>query len=88
VIPGDEYLYYAYGNSYNVSRRYIQTKCLTSVTGADFRLTFDYVLRSDLVGDKLLQGITLYDRQNTPITKVDFAYDTYTATTQPEGVLF
>ncbi|HBL78307.1 MAG: hypothetical protein A2W90_16375 [Bacteroidetes bacterium GWF2_42_66] len=91
---GDDYdyciddLYHTYGNSYEVSRRYTQTKCLTSVIGADIKLTFGYISRADLVGDKLLSTITLYDGQDNVVSNVDFDYYTYTATTQPEGVLY
>lgn len=88
VHPEEEYFYQYYGSSYNVSRRYTQTKCLASVIGTNFKLTFDYVSREDLVGDKLLAMITLYDGQNNIVSNVDFDYDTYIATTQPQGALF
>lgn len=80
-------LYRMSTNSYNVSRRHTTTKYLTSVTGSEFRLAFDYFSRYDLVGDKMLNMITLYDKSNNPIQRATFTYDTYTSTTQLQGVL-
>lgn len=85
--PEDEPLYFTSANSYNVSRRHTTTKYLTSVSGSEFSLTFNYFSRNDLVGDKMLNMITLYDKSNNPIRRATFTYDTFTSSTQLQGVL-
>jgi len=88
-IPGEsEDAYRISTNSYNVSRRYTSTKCLTSVTGSEFSLVFDYFSRNDLYGDNMLNMITLYDKSNSSIQRVTFTYDTYTSNSTPQAVLF
>ncbi len=84
---GSNIFYEMSANSYSVSRRHISTKCLTSVTGSEFRLVFDYFSRYDLVGDEMLNMITLYDKSNNPIQRATFTYDTFTSSTQLQGVL-
>jgi hypothetical protein len=66
--------YYSNNHSYCTRSKWTSTKYLTSVTGPNFNLGFTYRNRNDLVGDKILEKITLNNDQGQTVSQADFSY--------------
>ncbi len=83
----NEAVYFVNTHTYGIKKKTTQTKYLTSVSGNNFLLQFNYSSRSDLEGDRLLNNISLYDVHNNLTSKVDFSYDMYTSSSAIESLL-
>ena len=72
--------------TYCIRRKTTNTQLLSSVTGDNFTLTYNYLTRNDIYNEKLLQTIVLQNN-STVIKGVTFNYDQINATSTFESAL-
>lgn len=64
-----------------------KTRYLTDVSGKGWRVAFTYVNRRDLINDKLLKNMSLYNEANVKVRDFEFEHDQLTSTASIENNL-